>query len=175
MKGLQKLKYYSEGHQYFIEALLERITSYYGNRLISLVIFGSYARGENRLNSDLDLLLILDSKQKIGRLKLQGEFVDQVEIPLEKKTPSLWKEGIYSEISSIILFQDQAQHFLPIYLDMVDHHMIVFDRNNFFEKVLGDVKTKMNRWGSRKKEIGGHWYWEIRPGLGWEETIHYDQ
>ena len=55
--------------------VLSEIMAYYGERLISVVVFGSVARGEARPDSDVDVLVELDPRQPIGlfeyaRLKL---------------------------------------------------------------------------------------------------------
>ena len=42
-------------------------------------VFGSYARGEEREDSDIDLLVELDEKQRIG-LKFFGMYVDLKEM-----------------------------------------------------------------------------------------------
>lgn len=169
------LKCFSPAHQAFLEDLFGKIIDYYGPRLTSLVLYGSYARKENRLNSDVDLLIVLNNESKRSRLKLNEEFVKEVEFPLDSQRNLLEKEGILLNISSLILTEAMAKHFLPLYLDMVEYHRILFDKDSFMQTKLEDVRRKMARWGSQKREIGGHWYWEIRPGLRWGEIIDYDQ
>lgn len=169
------MKYFSAGHRRLIEALVDTIKSFYGDRLVSVVVYGSYARGENRLGSDLDLLIVLDSIPARGRLKIQEEFVLNVEGPLHDLRVGTEKEGILMEISPLILGKKQAAAFSPLYLDMVAHRTLLEDRDRFMEKRLDEIEKKMKRWGSRRREIGGHWYWEIRPGLKWNEVADYDE
>jgi predicted nucleotidyltransferase len=57
---LSRLKTFSGHHRRYLAAVLREIIAYYGSSLLGCAIFGSYARGENRLNSDLDLLIILE-------------------------------------------------------------------------------------------------------------------
>jgi len=58
-----------------IEKLVEAMKRKHRDRFISLVIFGSVARGEMRKDSDIDLLLIIDSITK-RRLERQKEFIE---------------------------------------------------------------------------------------------------
>jgi predicted nucleotidyltransferase len=44
--------------------LKERILQKLGSRFSSLVLFGSYARGDSRQDSDVDLLLIVKEREK---------------------------------------------------------------------------------------------------------------
>ena len=154
---------------------MNKIRTFYSDRLISLVLFGSYARRENRRDSDIDLLIVLDDLEGKGRLKRQEVFVREIEMPLEELRSSCEKEAILVEASPLILNRKEAGVFLPIYLDMVEHHFLVVDRQGFMKKRIGEVRQQMQRWGSRRREIGGHWYWEIQPGLKWNEVIDYDK
>lgn len=65
------------------DKLLEETKSFYGNRLVSFVVFGSVARETYRFNSDIDLLIIAENLPK-GRMKRVAElgsplFLDMVE------------------------------------------------------------------------------------------------
>ncbi len=42
----------------------ERVFSEFSNQIISIVVFGSYARGEERPDSDLDILVVVREKSK---------------------------------------------------------------------------------------------------------------
>ncbi|MDK2796403.1 MAG: uncharacterized protein PWQ58_1602 [Archaeoglobaceae archaeon] len=53
-----------EPYKTLAEKLLDALRRKYGERLISLAVFGSVARREARKDSDLDMLLIIDSAPK---------------------------------------------------------------------------------------------------------------
>lgn len=53
-----------EPYKTLIERLIEALKRKYGDKFISLVVFGSVARGEARKDSDVDLLLVIDSIPK---------------------------------------------------------------------------------------------------------------
>ena len=64
-----------EPYKTLIERLIEALKRKYGGKFISLVVFGSVARGEARKDSDVDLLLVIDSIPK-RRLERQKEFME---------------------------------------------------------------------------------------------------
>ncbi|RMI00785.1 MAG: nucleotidyltransferase domain-containing protein, partial [Calditrichaeota bacterium] len=64
--------------QPFVEELRERLIEFYGENLAAAIVFGSYARGEVRFASDLDILIILN-ECSLRRRERQREFEREVE------------------------------------------------------------------------------------------------
>ncbi len=169
-----RLNTFSQEQEVFLDSLFRKIEETYQDRLISLAVYGSYARGEARLNSDLDLFIVLRGSND-NRSARRDQFIAQIENPLEKDRLRLASHGIRIELSPLILNQSEADRFLPIYLDMVDSCVVIRDQGDFLKRRLLTIREKMRRWGSRRHEVAGGWYWEIQPGLKWNETIDYDQ
>ena len=60
--------------------LVKQISDYFATQpVLKAWVFGSYARGEEREDSDIDLLVELDEKQRIG-MKFFGMYVDLKEL-----------------------------------------------------------------------------------------------
>lgn len=74
--------------------LLWELKSLYGQRLVSVVLFGSAARETQRLDSDIDFLIIAEGLPR-GRMKRMGE-LEVVEDRLEPFLISLQQEGIHT-------------------------------------------------------------------------------
>jgi hypothetical protein len=85
------------------------LQSLYGNELAEVILFGSYARGDNREESDLDFAVVLKNPNTrstaeiaktsvVGsRLSLKyGIMISSLPISLHKKQTSM--QGIYQEI-----------------------------------------------------------------------------
>lgn len=155
-------------------SVLKRIEGYYAERLVGLVVFGSFARDEARMNSDLDILIII-SDTKFGNSKRIKEFIHEIEMPLEDLAVGCWKKGIWVELSPIILTQNEAIHFQPIYMDMVTDNIVLYDAGGVVKSIFDDVKKKMKRWGSRRVINANGWYWLIKPSLKEGEIINYDK
>lgn len=159
---IKTIRFFSQSHKEYVAKVLERIVEFYGDQLVSLAVFGSYARAENRLNSDLDILLILKTnKPRHERIR---EFVENIEMPLEFLAHRLIDEGIFMELSPIILSEEEAKYFNPVYLDMVEHSIIIVDRGDFIRNILERVREQMGKWGSYKEFVGGRWMWVIKKG-----------
>jgi predicted nucleotidyltransferase len=162
-------------HKDCTDLVLRRIVDYYGARLVSLAVFGSYARGEPRLDSDLDLFIVLRSATRARLSARTEEFVTNIEQPCDEDLQRLYDEGISMDLSPIILARNEAQGFLPLYLDMTSNCLTIVDHDGFLETILEKVKLQMARWGRARIDASGHWLWEIHPGLRWNEVLHYDE
>ncbi|MHA1710622.1 MAG: nucleotidyltransferase domain-containing protein, partial [Candidatus Freyarchaeota archaeon] len=76
----------AEPYRSVVRRVLDRLLSSFGDRLVSLVVFGSVARGDARRDSDLDLLVVIDGLPR-SRFKrfdvfmeaLGGEFEDYLD------------------------------------------------------------------------------------------------
>ncbi len=91
-------------------------------------------------------------------LGLRGELFEKAEEVIEPFVEELWSRGIYVDFSPIILDVEEAEKHRPIYLDMVVYAVIVFDRNDFFKKVLDEIAEKLKTLGTERKRVGKLWY-----------------
>ncbi|BER93360.1 nucleotidyltransferase domain-containing protein [Atrimonas thermophila] len=161
---LEKLRTFSPSHKQYIKEVLTSIIEHYGNLLCVLAIFGSYARGENRKNSDLDLLVILERSQSLRkRLEEFEEAIKRTE-PLAQELYE--KEGIYCEPSPYILSRDEAFTFQPIYFDLYEHHILVFDPQNMFPRLIASIGKVLREYRAQKFSWGNFWGWKAEKFLG---------
>jgi len=161
---LERLRTFSPLHRKYIEGALQSIFEYYGKSLLALVIFGSYARGENRRNSDLDLLIILSEAPK-WRKRLE-EFENAIK-KVELIAQQLYEEeDISGEFSPYILSQEEAFTFQPIYFDLYEHHLVVFDPQGIFERLLDSLGKLLQECRAEKSSWGNFWEWRAERFLG---------
>lgn len=148
-------------HKKQIAELKDKILSYYRDRLISMVLYGSLARGTATSESDIDILLII--KTLHGRkMKRIEEFIDNVENKLE---------GISCYISPIIKTPEEASRGSPLFLDMVYDSIILYDKNGFFKGILESLRKRLEELGSRRVFKGNRWYWILKPDIKPEEVF----
>ncbi len=117
--------------------------------------------GDNRKDSDIDLLIIAEGlpKSMIGRYRI----FEQVELQLMGDVEKLYDEGYYVSFSPIMKTPpEEASHFSPLYMDMVEDAVILFDKDNFFGNILKRVKEKLNELGFERVWLGRKWYWRKR-------------
>jgi len=158
-----------EPYKTLIERLIEALKRKYGDKFISLVVFGSVARGEARKDSDVDLLLVIDSIPK-RRLERQKEFME-VEKDLEGYLNELFDEGYFIDFSPIIKTPEEAMRLSPLYLDMVEDAIIAYDKDDFFMKILDRVRKRLEELGSKRVRMGRKWYWILKPDYRFGEVI----
>jgi len=157
-----------EPYKTLIEELIEALKRKYGDKFISLVVFGSVARGEARKDSDVDLLFI-DSIPK-RRLERQKEFME-VEKELEGYLNGLFDGGYFIDFSPIIKTPEEATRLSPLYLDMVEDAIIAYDKDDFFTKILDRVRKRLEELGSKRVRMGKKWYWILKPDYRFGEVI----
>ena len=142
--------------------LLSEILLFYGERLISVVVFGSVARETQNFDSDLDLLIIAEGLPQ-GRMRRIREFE-----PVEEKIEPFLKflqqnKGINTYLSAIIKSPEEARGGSPLFLDMVEDAKILFDKDGFFEGILEKLKNRLRELGARRIWRGNAWYWDLKP------------
>ncbi|MDK2796404.1 MAG: uncharacterized protein PWQ58_1603 [Archaeoglobaceae archaeon] len=83
---------------------------------------------------------------------------------LEDYINKLFDQGYFIEFSPIIKTPEEAIRFSPIYLDMVEDAVILYDKNGFFRNVLENLRKKLEELGSKRLRIGKRWYWVLKSG-----------
>jgi hypothetical protein len=142
--------------------ILAACRSHYGDRLVSLVVFGSVARQTPRPDSDIDLMLVVDDLPD-GRMPRVREFA-KIEEAVEPGLQSAKGGGVHTRLSPVFKSRDELEFGTPLLLDMVDDARILFDRNAVFAQRLERLRHRMKELGSKKVRKGGGYYWVVKPG-----------
>ncbi len=141
--------------------LVRAFTKVFNCSLISLVLYGSYARREARSDSDIDVLLVVEDELS-DRMKVH-KMVDEVEEILEGLYSALAKKNYHPVLSPYILTRSQARIFRPIYLDLVFDARILYDRDGFMTKVLNRVRKVLEKVGVERRRVGKGWVVVLKP------------
>jgi len=151
-----------------VATLLQEFKKY----LVSIVVFGSVGRGDSTADSDIDLLIVSDafSSSLSNRMELLIKILAQIE---QTDIFRILKErGINTWIQFHPLKIDEAHLTRPIYLDMVEDGIILFDKNHFIENILQGLKKKMEILGSKRHFLeDGSWFWDLKPDMKRGEVI----
>jgi predicted nucleotidyltransferase len=134
----------------YVELLDRRFAS----DLVSVVLFGSRARGQSRPESDIDLLVVIRGLPRNRWQRYEG-FTD---IAREVSTE-------FADMVALILTTpEEAVHVKPYYLGMLSGHEIVYDRDGFFAGVLERLRQRLGELGSRRYvDPDGYEYWDLKP------------
>ncbi|MEM4970160.1 MAG: nucleotidyltransferase domain-containing protein [Sulfolobales archaeon] len=155
----------------FERALVESFLSVFGDRLVSLVLYGSYARGDFRGDSDVDLIVVLNDV--IDRYALHLE-LDRVEELLAPILRCFKKYGYNPVLSPIVLGIDQARDIRPLYLDAVFDVKILYDRGSFMSNIFERLRRKLEEYGARRVRIGRKWVTVLKNSYRFGEVIEFE-
>ena len=81
---------------------------------------------------------------------------------LTPELEDLWKQGIYADFVEVIRSRTEAQKFHPLYLDMSQEAVLLYDRDRFLETLLEKVKERLQRVGAERRPVGRYWYWDLK-------------
>ncbi|MBS7610255.1 nucleotidyltransferase domain-containing protein [Candidatus Bathyarchaeota archaeon] len=161
-----------EPYRSLLDGLIELLQANLGEKLVSIVLYGSIARGSVQKNSDIDILVIADSLPK-SRMDRQKLFL-RIEEPLQPAMDSLWEGGFHVDFSPIILSVDEASRLRPLYLDMVEDAIILYDKNGFFQGILKRLRKRLEELGAKRIWIGNKWYWILKPSIKFGEVVEIE-
>lgn len=122
-----------------------------------------------RKYSDFDLLIIVNNLPT-SRFERTVMF-SKAEKLLEKRLDELFTKGYVVSFSPIIKTPEEAKRIKPLYLDMVDDCIIVYDKECFFEKILERLSLRLKELGAERVWVGKRWYWRLKKDYKFGEVI----
>ena len=149
----------------WIEGLLAQLTTAclqcYGERLVSVVVFGSVGRGTPRPDSDVDVLIVADDLPD-GRLRRVAEFrsVEDALAPILAEAASA---GCHIELSPIFKTRVEVTRGTPLLLDLVDDARVLYDREDFMRLTLARLRARLDQLQARRIWQGNAWWWDLKP------------
>lgn len=141
---------------------VEGLRGVYGDRLITVALFGSRARGDDRPESDVDLLVIADGmppsySDRLAQIRGLIDRTNREFTRVAPATPPPW-------LSLVLKDRDEGAFHAPLYLDLTEDARLLVDREGFFAEVLADMRMRMARLGSKRVWLGSNrWYWDLKP------------
>ncbi|MDF0674647.1 MAG: nucleotidyltransferase domain-containing protein [Nitrospira sp.] len=144
-----------------VDRTVSAARSFYGDRLISVVLYGSVARGTMRHDSDVDLLIVADALPN-GRLNRVREF-ETVEESLKEAFRRAAACGVHTSLSPVFKTAHEVQAGSPLFLDMVEDALVLYDRSGFFANELTRLRSKLTQLGAKRVWKGNAWYWDLKP------------
>ena len=162
-----------EPYRTVIKRLLDALIRLYGDNLVSLVIYGSVARGNPRVDSDIDMLVVFEELPRpiSERIRLFERAEDEVQPLLDE----LMERGYAIALSPLIKTRDEARRFSPIYLDMTEDAVIVYDKDSFFEGVLTRLINRLRELGATRVWVSDKaWYWVLKRDYRFGEVIEIE-
>lgn len=157
------MKTLPEQFQRILEAVRDACLDVYGERLTSLAVFGSVARGTMRPDSDIDLLLLIQDLPN-GRMPRVREF-EAVEEKLEPWLEKAAGEGINTILAPVFKTPEELAYGSPLFLDMTEEVLLLYDRDDTLAGYLEGLRARLKTLGARRIHKGGGYYWLLKPDL----------
>lgn len=127
------------------------------DRLVTLVLFGSQARGEAQDDSDWDLLVIAHdlSERPLERYQQMKQILPEPwrgRVSILAKTPEEFESGVSS-----------------LWLDIALDGVLLYDSQGYAGRRLGALKRLIEQRGLLRERVGQElvWRWKRFPGYEW--------
>ncbi len=153
----------------FIQSVVRELRRVYGERLVSIAIFGSVARRTARPDSDLDLFLVVEGLPDGRRARLSS--FEPVERGLTREIAALAEHGILVELSPVLRTPADLAIASPLLLDLTEDAVLLEDRGDTCTHALDDLRRRLRRLGSKRIRTGTSWYWDLKPDYRRGEII----
>lgn len=140
-------------HAKLLIAFVDLLKSRWAEELVSVILFGSWARGTAKEESDFDLLIV---KRNLPQKRSER----YREILALKEAVSL---DFAERISTILYTPEEASVVKPFYLGILTTHCILYDKDGFFQKLLSSLQTKLDALGAHcLLDEEGDEYWILK-------------
>ncbi len=153
-----------------LRVLADAVARGYKDRLVSLVVFGSVARGVPRPDSDVDVLVVADPLPN-GRMRRVDEFEALVGPALDPALKAAAARGVHTDVSPVFKTRAEVHAGSPLFLDLVEDARVLVDLDGFFSEYLARLRTRLQALGARRVFIGSAWYWDLKPDMRPGEVI----
>ena len=135
------------------------LRSAFGDRLVSVVLYGSVARGDARPDSDINVLVVTGPIAP-GPFK-RKDLLDAADEALAPLIAAAEMDGIPTRLARIVKTPEEAREITPLYFDLTQDAVLLYDRDGFFARVLDGVRTSLDRLGATRTGDRGPRYWEL--------------
>jgi len=141
------------------------------DRLVSVCLFGSGAKGELRGGSDLDFLVVIKNGQKSYHKRVKEIIPVLDKIRETEEYRCLEESKMNLEPCFLILTEGEIERHPSILIDISQEGIIHFDRDDFLAEHLRQIRESLRNLGSVKKSTPQGHYWILKPDLKPGEVI----
>jgi predicted nucleotidyltransferase len=140
------------------------------NDLISVVLFGSAARGEAGEGSDIDILIVAEKFGTGGRFDVFNAIESDLKATDDYR--ELKENKLGTLISPVPLIPSEIENNPSILLDIVTDGIIIYDTDDFIDNKMKNLRKKLEKMGSKKIYIDDkRYYWDLKPDYKFGEVV----
>jgi len=159
------------GYRRLLDEYVSLLLDHFGRRLISVCLFGSVARGEDDVESDVDVLVVAEGLPEDAGLRTRETNWIHLKLRETEAYRLLRASGRNCLISDVFFTPEEVERHPPVLLDIVEDGVILYDKNGFLRNVLEGLSEKLRRMGARRIKAGKGRYWILKPGAEPPEVV----
>jgi len=138
--------------------------------LISIVLFGSAARGEAGEGSDIDILIVAEKFGEEGRFEVFNVIENDLKASDEYR--ELKEKKLGTLISPVPLTPSEVEKNPSILLDIVMDGIMLYDVDDFIENKMKSMRKKLKKIGSKRIFLDDkRYYWDLKPDYKLGEVV----
>lgn len=144
------------------------LLNHFNNRLLGILVFGSVARGDWTPHSDIDLLVVVEGWRgpTWERTRELATLIEELRKTREYKEAVRW--GFIPIIQHYPLDREEAERSQRIYIDACVDGIVLYERDGFLTKVLGEFRRRMAKLGANRVYLPKGYYWVLWRGKAGE-------
>ncbi len=138
--------------------------------LISVLLFGSAARGEAGEGSDIDILIVAEKFGEEGRFEVFNAIENDLKASEEYR--DLKENNLGTLISPVPLTPSEVEKNPSILLDIVMDGIMLYDVDDFIVNKMKSMRKKLKKMGSKKIFLDDkRYYWDLKPDYKLGEIV----
>ena len=155
----------------FAKKATEILKKTFINDLFSVCLYGSAVKADLRTGSDIDLLIVLADAPRSYHKRIKKIMPSLSEMRNTPEFTLLESNGLDFEPSPLVLTCAEATSHPAIFIDISQEGVLLFDREDFLQKHLREVRDKMQAFKAEKKHTPHGYYWILKPNIEAGEVI----
>ena len=150
-----------EVYENYLQSFCNRLKASFGNEgILSVALFGSVARGQARLDSDIDLLVV---HKEVDFNPVHRSVDIAFALKEEDEYKCLIGQGLNPQPSCIFMTERELWNRPHILLDILVEGILLYDVG-VLESRLRALRERLNTLGSKRVALpDGTWYWDLKP------------
>jgi predicted nucleotidyltransferase len=127
----------------YTSTIAHELETIFSDDLVSVVVFGSAARGEAGVNDNIDVLIVVEKFEKVGR----DEVIDSIEdnLKMSEEYFDLVENNLATNINPLCLTQSEIEKNPSLIKDVIPDGFMIYDTDDFMEDNLKPIIKKRKK------------------------------